>query len=160
MIEREKRWILDGEIPHNKVKDKFEIIQTYAHFNPDVRIRKIVKNNIEEFYHTVKYQLKDNTREELEYKINENKYNKIFDSINKIPITKTRYVVELENGLCAEIDEFQDSKEKIIEVEFPTEKSMNEFVIPNWFGKELSKNKSFNVKLFCQINNLNMGLWD
>ena len=161
MIEREKRWKLKSDPPSSQIKEKFTITQTYANFSPDVRVRKITNSeNQDTYYHTVKYQLKDNTREELEHRISGERYNRIFEVINKKPVVKERTLVDLDNGLIAEIDNFIDTGDKLVEVEFPTEESMNAFIIPDWFGKELIKDKSFTVEVFTKINNISSRLWD
>jgi CYTH domain-containing protein len=160
MIEREKRWKLKSSPPSDKIVDTYKIEQTYAHFKPDVRIRKITRDGSEEFSHCVKYSLpQNNEREEIEQKISKERYNRIFDSINKKPIIKTRTVVDIGDGLLAEIDEFETG-EKVIEVEFKSEEQMNNFSPPLWFDKEIKNNKSFSYTIFCNINNISISIWD
>jgi CYTH domain-containing protein len=161
MIEREKRWKLKSEPPSDKIVDKFIIEQTYAtnNSNPSVRIRKITRDNSEEFSHCVKYSLdKTNEREEVEQKISKERYNRIFDAIDKKPIVKERTIVNIGDNLVAEIDKFETG-EIIVEVEFPTVESMNSFSIPDWFGSVI-KEKSFSYSVFCKINNINKSIWD
>jgi len=160
MIEREKRWKLKSDPPSSDIKDKYTIEQTYANFSPDVRIRKITSSdNQDTYFHTVKYQLQDNTREELEHRISKERYDRIFEVIGKTPVVKERTIIELSDSLVAEMDCFLDTGDTIVEVEFPSEESMNDFVAPDWFGKELEKNKSFSVEEFCRINNIKGSLW-
>lgn len=158
MIEREKRWKLNGEFPKDKSKEVKRIQQTYFNFNPDIRVRKITQNNNDTFFHTVKYNLKDGNREELEHRISKERFDKILETTNKKPVTKDRYIIDLENGLKAEIDDFLDNENIIIEVEFPTEELMNNFVKPDWFGEEIKNNKSFSIQMFNRINNIS--LWN
>ncbi len=163
MIEREKRWKLNSNspIPTDAIKDKFSITQTYANFNPDVRIRKINRDNSEEFYHTVKYSLpKTNEREEIEQKISKERYERIFDAIDKKPVIKERIIVDIGNGLIAEVDKFEEDNNIVIEVEFPTIELMQEFIKPDWFGEEIKSNKSFTYSMFAKINNINISIWD
>lgn len=154
MIEREKKWYINGSLPE-EYKEKYLIEQTYASFNPDVRIRKTIKKNQTKFTHTVKYKVRLNERQELIQEISEEVYNDIFNSINKKPIRKERIVFELANGLFAEVDRFLDTGESVVEVEFPTQQSERQFVKPEWFGQEI-KSESFNHKVFSRINNI---LW-
>ena len=161
MIEREKRYKLKGEIPIENIKDKFTISQVYANFNnPDVRIRKITRQNQDEFSHCVKYQLQNNEREEVEQKISKERHNRIFDVINKKPVVKERTVVDIGNGLFAEIDEFEDTKDVLVEVEFPKASDMDSFEKPSWFGDEIKNNKSFSYVIFTKINNTSISIWD
>lgn len=162
MIEREKRWNLkpNTSVPTDSIKDKFTITQTYANFNPDIRIRKISRNDSEEFYHTVKYILpKNNEREEIEQRISKERYDRIFEAIDKKPVVKERTIIDIGDGLVAEIDEFEDGS-IIIEVEFPTVELMQEFEKPDWIGNEIKSNKSFSYLMFAKINNINISIWD
>ncbi len=153
MIERERRWKVSGKIPSSKIKDKMRITQTYANFNPDVRVRKITKDGADTFYHTTKHNVAKNDREEFEQKISEARYQRVFDSIGKKPVVKDRTIVDIGNGLNAEVDSFVDTGDQIVEVEFPSDKVMNSFEKPDWFGNEMKKNKSFSAEVFQKINN-------
>lgn len=161
MIEREKRWKLKGEIPSDKIVDKFTITQCYANFKPDVRIRKINKDNSEEYSHCVKYSLNNDTeREEVEQKISKERYNRIFEAINKEPVIKERTIVDIGDGLFAEVDSYKDTGNTVVEVEFPKESDIESFSPPSWFGSEIKNNKSFSYTIFCKINNISISLWD
>jgi CYTH domain-containing protein len=126
----------------------------------EAAFRKIAKQSSDEFYHTVKYKLKNNEREEIEQKLSQERYNRIFETIDKKPIIKERTVVELDNGLVAEIDEFKDTGDIIVEVEFPKVEDMENFSPPSWFGQEIKSSKSFSYLVFAKINNINVSLWD
>jgi adenylate cyclase len=162
MIEREKRWKIKSEIPTENIKDKFIITQTYVDSkNPTIRIRKITRENSEEFYHTVKYQLSQtNEREEIEQKISKERYERIFDVIDKKPVIKERTIIDIGNDLIAEIDKFEGINDIIVEVEFPKESDMESFVKPDWFGDEIKTNKSFSYEVFTKINNINISIWN
>lgn len=160
--ELEKRYKLIGKIPMDLVKSKKYIEQSYSSIadkktgTPDCRIRKIEQDNEIAYTHTVKYKTDDkNSRIELEQDISEDTYNYIFDLIDKKPVRKNRYIVPLDNGLSAEIDEFIDKDITIIEVEFPDEDTMNAFVKsdkPSFIGGEITKQQSFSEIIFSQIN--------
>lgn len=159
MLEIEKRYNLNGDIPQDKIKTQYRIEQVYSNLasktSPDVRIRKIIDiDEKETYFHTVKYILKNNTREELEMSITKEQYNKIFELINKKPVIKDRYLVDLDMGLTAEVDHFISEDEWIVEIEFPNEKAMNDFTTkPSWIGKEIKNKQSYSVYLFSKINN-------
>jgi CYTH domain-containing protein len=160
--ELEKRYELIGKIPMDLVKLKKYIEQTYSSIadvktgTPDCRIRKTEQDGEFAFIHTVKYKTDDkNSRIELEQDISEDTYNQIFDLIGKKPVRKNRYIVPLDDGLIAEIDEFLDKDINIIEVEFPDEKTMDEFSKldkPSFIGKEITKQQSFSAMIFSSIN--------
>ena len=63
---------------------KIKITQTYSHFNPDVRIREIQYEDMStEYFHTVKYYLDKNQKEEVENLILKEQYDRIFNSLDK-----------------------------------------------------------------------------
>ena len=120
MIERERRWKLNGEIPTENIIDKFIIEQTYANVKPDLRIRKITRDDKDEFTHCAKYFIEDGDREEVEQKISKERYERIFKSINKKSVVKERTIIDISEGLHAEVDSFLDTGDIVIEVEFKT----------------------------------------
>ena len=158
-MEIERRYDIEGEIPKDKIKSQMYIEQLYSVIGdnksiPDVRIRKIIQDNNEQYLHTVKYKTDDkNSRIEIEKPILIEEYNYISSLIDKKPIKKNRYLVPLENGLIAEIDEFLDVNKIIVEVEFDNIEQANNFQKPEWFGNEIKGKQSFSVKVFSKINN-------
>jgi CYTH domain-containing protein len=62
-------------------------------------------------------------------------------------------LINLGDGLVAEIDEFLDTNEYVVEVEFKDKEQMNNFTVPAWFGKEIKGKTSYSVKVFKFINN-------
>lgn len=157
ILEIEKRYKINDDIPipEDKIKSKKHITQVYSNINPDVRIRKLEENGETNYFHTVKYKTEDkNSRIEIEQLITQQEYKTIFDLIDKKPVIKDRYIVDLDNNLTAEIDHFLDTNDKIVEVEFPDEKTMNDFNNnkPDWFGDEIKGKQSFSVQVFKMIN--------
>ncbi|WP_297419574.1 hypothetical protein [Clostridium sp.] len=108
-MELERRWEVDiNNIPSDKTTNILNITQTYANFNPDVRIRETIdKDNNAEYTHTVKYFYSSNEREELEQNISKEQYDNIFNFIDKEPVIKDRTLVQLDNGFIAEVDNFK-----------------------------------------------------
>jgi CYTH domain-containing protein len=152
MIEKEKRWYLNGELPMDDLLSKKKISQVYSNFSPDVRIIETVENDISTYTHTVKHFINDNDREEIEQYISDTSYNRILKLIDKKPLVKDRFLFDLGNNLIAEVDHFIDTDEWIVEVEFSDDKTMNDFQKPNWFGNEVDKGKQFNKQVFSLIN--------
>jgi CYTH domain-containing protein len=161
MLEIEKQYKLNGDIPKDKLKSQYYIEQVYSNIasntSPDVRIRKITDiNGKETYFHTVKYIINTkNIREEIEQSITKEQYDRIFEFIDKKPVIKNRYLIDLDNGLIAEVDHFIDTNKIIIEVEFPNEESMNNFnsIKPDWIGDEIKNKQSYSVFVFSKINN-------
>jgi CYTH domain-containing protein len=157
MYEMERRWKLKGQIPKDNIIRQMYIEQCYSNLKtPDVRIRKLVENDKESYFHTVKYKTDTkNSRIEIEQSIDKETYDEIFDIINKKPVKKNRYIVEISDEIYAEIDEFLDSNDIVVEVEFPDEEMMKNFEKPDWFGKEIKEKYSINHDVFSKINKTN-----
>jgi CYTH domain-containing protein len=155
-MELERRWeVTLSDIPIDETTKVLHISQTYANFNPDVRIRETKQDDgVCDYTHTVKYFYSNNQREELEQDITKKQYNNIFNFIDKEPVIKDRSLINLDGGLVAEIDDFKDTNKLIVEVEFLDEGQMNEFSVPLWFGKEITEKKSYSKTLFNYINNI------
>ena len=150
--EIEKRWYVEGNIPQENIKRTIKISQTYANKNPDIRIRKSIEDNKTVYTHCVKYNIAKDVKVELETEITEKQYNDIFKYINKKPIEKERLVIDIGNGLIAEVDKFIDADKIIVEVEFDTEEDMKSFDPPAWFGKEIPNGQMYNALVFKALN--------
>ena len=67
-------------------------------------------------------------------------------------ITKDRYVIPLENGLCIELDFFSGYLSGLIlaEVEFPDEAAANAFLPPHWFGEDVTYSSEYHNSTLSQ----------
>ena len=76
---------------------------------------------------------------ETELQIKQEEFQRLWPLCKK-SLSKTRYRYPIGN-LTAEIDIFHGRLEglKIVEVEFPTEKDREEFIVPDWFGLDITQ---------------------
>jgi adenylate cyclase len=58
-------------------------------------------------------------------------------------VLKKRVVCPLAHGLVAEIDEFEDRKLVLVEVEFTSEQQAQAFVAPSWFGRDVTDDPGY-----------------
>ena len=134
-FEIERKFLL-GEQIDLKDLDWVEINQSYIGVNPISRVRKMGNKY---FYN----QKGTGTlvREENEKEISEDTYNKIIKYRIGRTINKLRYRIPLENELVAELDYYLDDLSSLVtvEVEFKSLEDANAFVVPNWFGKEITE---------------------
>lgn len=129
---------------------KKEIEQGYLCTNPVVRIRK----SNEEYILTYKSKIgiedcKDvRVCNELEAPLTEEGYLHLKEKTDGTMITKTRYLIPLEDGHLAELDVFHGVHEglSIVEVEFSSEEEARIFVPPAWFGEDVSCDKRYTNK--------------
>lgn len=77
--------------------------------------------------------------DEIEMPIKKEEFDLLWPHCKK-SISKTRYLYPLSENLTAEIDIFHGKLEGFVnvEVEFPNEKTREDFVIPDWFDKDLT----------------------
>lgn len=140
-----------------------EIEQGYLCNNPTVRIRK----SNDDFYLTYKSKInsigqnKNNAiiNNEVELPLTEEAYFKLKQKIDNNLVLKSRYIIPLQNNLIAELDIFHGLLEglRMVEVEFPDEEAADSFIPPEWFGTELSSDKSYtnhNLSKLTSINEL------
>lgn len=137
------------------MKEQF-IEQTYLALDGDqeLRARKItdLSTNEVEYTHTFKkgWGL---TREEVEYNISEGLYKQIMKAHGTIPLTKKRTTATWNNKVI-EIDEYDQIHLAVLEVEFLTLEEAENFIAPEWFGRDISTSKEYsNKKVWSDLQN-------
>lgn len=155
-MEIEKKYFVNEKILSvdlNKYPSK-KIEQYYISLNPEIRFRKSVSKNIK-YYMTVK---SDGTlvRKEVECEIDE----KLFESMKECKIgyaiIKTRYNINIINGLIAELDIFEGNLKglKTVEIEFSNISELNNIdkKLPEWFDRDVTEEKIFKNKALSQVS--------
>jgi len=138
--------VLPDDLSQYKQK---KIEQGYLCHNPTIRIRKSNDNYI--LTYKSKFGIEQQEQgaplinNEVELLLTKEAYQELKEKTDGNYIYKTRYLIPLEGGLTAELDVFDGKLSGLVfvEVEFPDEIAANEFVPPEWFGKELSSDKRF-----------------
>ncbi len=159
-IEIERRWLVksvDSVIELNKFP-RFFIEQWYISINPIIRIRSTNRLKFELCIKT-KGTFEGIGVNESENILNVEEFENLIHSFikkNNSPISKTRFLIPLDNKLLAEIDVFEGDLTGliIIEVEFKSEKEAENFNPPEWFGNnEITGKKEYsNANLYQSIN--------
>ena len=144
-MEIERKFLFNGEVEKMWTCPVKSIKQSYLSYTPEVRIRE----KQDKYYLTVKSK-GDKVREEYELEISQNTYEDLYK--NRQPnslISKFRFIVPLKNNLKAEVDFYENvyvddtNSLKVIEVEFESEEKSNSFIIPNWFGREVTNDNRY-----------------
>ena len=143
-FEIERKFLL-GEQIDLKDYDWVEINQSYIGVNPVSRVRKMGNK----YYYNQKG-LGTLVREENEKEITEETYNKIIKYRIGRTINKLRYRIPLDDEVDAELDYYLDDLSPLVtvEVEFKSLEDANSFVVPTWFGKEITEDvryKNYNL---------------
>lgn len=119
------------------------ISQTYLDIGQTEKRVRSVDNK--KFYYTEKNG-EGNIREEYETEINEEEFNYFLTNFKKgKSIVKDRYSIPIMGAKKCEINVFhQPKKLNLVEVEFENEEQMKKFKAPDWFGDEVTSDKSYN----------------
>ena len=129
--------------------EKKIIEQGYLCTNPIVRIRRSNEDYILTYKSKFGIEEKQNQNacisNEVEVPLNESGYEHLKTKVDDHMISKTRYIIPLTDGLKAELDIFREQLEGLyfVEVEFPNEEAASEFVPPEWFGEDVSRDRRF-----------------
>lgn len=148
-MEIERKYAINN-LPEDLSQYKYKKIeQGYLCHKPTIRIRK----SNEDYILTYKSKLGLEKQKEggpiinneVELPLTKKAYEELIPKTNTNLIKKTRYLIPLGHGLTAELDVFEGLLAGLVfaEVEFPDEKTADEFVPPAWFGRDLSADKRF-----------------
>ena len=141
-VEIERKFLIN-RIPSNlHLYRKTDIAQGYLAVDDDgteIRLRK--KGN--EYFQTIKNG-KGKIRNEFEVEISAEQFYGLWDVTSGKRLTKTRYEIPY-NGAVIELDVYHGPLEGLMtaEIEFSNELMSNNFVIPEWFGKEVTLDDNY-----------------
>jgi len=157
MKEIEKKFIVSKNYELPAEYESYDIMQKYLHIDSisEIRIRqKLYFNKQGEFTKkTQNITIKEgngDVRKETEISISPSLFDNLWDVNSKRAIHKLRYLIPYK-GKIIEVDEFPlyDNFPIFAEIEFESEKEMENFEFPDWFKKETEvKNKD----IFMFIN--------
>lgn len=144
--EIEKKWLIRLEdVPYDLSQaEKYEIVQTYLNFSPEIRVRSINNN---EYVLTIKCDtaLKGFVREEHEWLISKEEYDNLLTKKEGNTINKTRYRFKDEKGTEMEIDIFSGDLEGLayLEIEFVDTESAENYGTPDWVLKDVTTDLNY-----------------
>ncbi len=124
-----------------------KIAQGYLCTNPVVRIRK----SDEEYYLTYKGSGLM-VREEYNLPLTEAAFTHMVTKIDGLLISKTRYLIPLDEKHTAELDIFEGSLAplRLVEVEFESVEDANSFTPPDWFGDDVTHSSDYHNSVLSQ----------
>ncbi|MCH5220951.1 MAG: CYTH domain-containing protein [Muribaculaceae bacterium] len=134
-VEIERKFLVVGPFKHLAIK-RFEIAQGYLSVSPDSTVRIRISDN--QAWITVKSRTIGATRDEWEYSVPLNDAREMLACCGSRKIEKTRYIIDAEDGLRWEIDEFHGRHSGLViaEIELPSEETS--FVKPPYIGEEVT----------------------
>ena len=130
--EIERKWLLRS-VPEDLESYPHHVIeQGYLNTSPVVRIRR------QDDTYILTYK-GGGLMERVEYNLplDRDSYEHLKEKVDGVLISKTRYVIPLENGLKIELDHFKNPHEGLYlaEIEFQSVEEAKAYAAPDWFGK-------------------------
>ena len=139
--------------------EKKEIEQGYLCTRPVVRIRKSNERYILTYKSNYMAE-KSNVRmcDEFEVPLTKEGYLHLREKADNYLISKTRYLIPLEDGHTGELDVFHGRLEGLyfIEVEFTDEEDAGRFVPPEWFGENVSGDERYTNSFLSRCDSLDV----
>ena len=165
-LENECTFLVD-ELPYLEGVPSLHITQHYISPSPEpLRIRQSVMTDGTAYEITRKLRISDDDKSrkiEKNIPLDEAMY-LMFTEHSLRFIVKTRHLVDIGNGLTAELDVFEGDLKGLVwvEVEFPTEEARTKFMEstkPSWFGRDItdeswSSNSKVAGKTYAEVREL------
>lgn len=148
MLEIEKTFLVK-KIPADLGKFKSVKIKQGYLSDPPSPLR--IRQKGDKFELTKKIPLKEgdySSVEEINIYLREDEFNKLWPLVTR-SLEKTRYLISLSDNLTAELDVFEGKLSGLafVEVEFSSQKAMDEFEPPEWFGIDVTQ-EDFSANTF------------
>lgn len=153
-LEIERKFLLSDSLDKILDEGKFNIQseqrieQTYLAIDDtqELRIRRItdLASGKMEYTHTFKNG-NGIAREEIEYSITKSIYEQVAKAFGAVALTKNRITADWE-GIIIEIDNYDQIKLTVLEVEFQSEEEATSFIAPDWFGRDISAERQYSNK--------------
>lgn len=148
--EIERKWLVDG-YPDLPVEEEETQWQGYLSLEPAVRIRKIVRGNVTEFWLTVKGK-GTLQRVEVEVPLGEDEYEALRGLAVTPVASKRMRKYRLSTGElveCSLVDEGEETAFYYAEVEFGTVEAAQEFTPPEFLGQEVTYEPGYTMLEYC-----------
>lgn len=146
-MEIERKFLIHSlPVDLNKYQSR-RIEQAYLCTEPVVRIRRQDDDYILTYKSAGMM-----AREEYTLALTREAYLHLKEKADGIVLSKTRYLLPLDNGLMIELDVFDAPYETLYlaEVEFSSVNEANSFVAPDWFGEDVTYSGKFHNSYLSQ----------
>jgi adenylate cyclase len=141
MIEIERKFTVHKELWKTiKKPQSFLIKQSYISDNKNSTVR--VRTKGEKGFLTIKGITKNISRSEFEYEIPLVDAESMMEEFSNKILSKKRYEIKVGNHIW-EVDEFNGKLEGLIIAEIELQDENENFTLPNWIDKEVSKDERY-----------------
>ncbi|MBE5945374.1 MAG: CYTH domain-containing protein [Lachnospiraceae bacterium] len=162
-MEIERKFLLN-KLPDNlETYEKIDLEQAYISTEPVIRVRKKVSAKSEKYILTVK-STGLMSRQEFELDMEEKAYNNLIHKADGNIISKSRYLIPLEEGLTLELDVFHGIFDGLVmgEIEFPDEETAKKYTPPEFISEEVTFDTRFHNSTMSSMSKediSNLMLW-
>lgn len=143
-MEIERKFLIDSLPEKLQEYPVWLLEQAYLCRRPVVRVRREERGEDKQYILTYKSQGLM-VREEYNLPLDEEAYSHLKQKADGRVITKKRYRIPIEKGLMIELDVFEGELAGLVlaEVEFPDEETAKSWQPPQWFGREVTYEKTY-----------------
>ncbi len=144
-----ERKFIPKNLPENLNQYSFyRIEQAYLNTAPVLRIRKQDDTYILTYKGGGMM-----AREEYNLALNKKSYEHLLEKADGNVLTKTRFLIPIDDGLTAELDIFEGrfAGLVLVEVEFNSVEQAEVFTPPAWFGKEVTYDKRYHNSYLSRL---------
>ena len=152
-----ERKFLVKKIPDNlDTYERIDMIQGYLNTAPVVRVRKENDNYVLTYKGSGLL-----SHSEYNLPLNKESFEHLLKKCDGIIISKSRYKIPIENNLTAELDIFKGDLDslKLVEVEFGSVEEANNFIPPEWFGKDVTTDGRYHNSYISKYGLLKWRYW-
>lgn len=156
-IEIERKFLLNAFPTDLPLKVEYQVYQAYLSVNPEVRIRRNVKNGEDTAYYLAIKSSGDLVRKEVEIPISKDHFYTLAEMVSQPFITKDHRKYCLPNGLlleCSHVDKGRDTEFMYAEVEFPSVRAAETFKPLPCFTADVTSDPFYKMKNFWKRTRL------
>lgn len=149
--EIERKFLLDSFPKGLLLKEEFQVYMAYLSIDPEVRIRRNVKDGQDVAHYLAIKSDGDMVRKEVETEISTRHFYALAEMVSEPFITKDFRVYQLPDGLeleCSQVDKGFDTEFFYAEVEFPSVEAAEAFKPLPSFRAEVTSDSSYKMKNF------------
>lgn len=159
-MEIERKFTIKSLPEHLEQYKKKEIEQAYLCSKPTVRIRKSDETYILTYKSKLGLEKSESsiarTCEEVELPLTKKAYEHLKEKADGSVISKTRYLIPIENNRKIELDVFHGYLEGLMfaEVEFESEEEAKAYRMPDWFLEDVTFDKRYRNSFLAEFSGM------
>ena len=151
-LEIERKFLING-FPELKPIRCAETEQGYLCHEPVVRIRRSSSGGVDKYKLCFKGK-GTLVRTEMEMDLTAEQYAQLYDLLPEATVKKEFRTYALDNGLvleCSHVDPGEETAFFYAEVEFPSEEAAQNFVPPDFLGRDVTEDPSFTMSHYAKV---------